>query len=441
MKPANHIILLICFLLSESFLYLAKAQAAADSTFTTNKSEQNICQPHQIKVRAHDIGIITSEPDTENGKKNKTKHFIGLDIRPSYVFPTHEFFKGSNHTGESINSTFAGHLKYGFKFSPDSELGKLYPYAVQGIGIGYNTFFNSEEIGNPLAVYVFQTSRIATLSRRLSFDYEWNFGASFGWKKFDEVTNPNNRVVGSKVNAYINLGFLLNWQIAANTNLRAGIGVTHYSNGNTSYPNSGVNTIGASIGITRSFGGGRNGEETLGEQSKPIFDRYISYDLIVYGATRKKGVFPEDHSPLLAPGSFAIIGLNFNPLYNISRYFRAGLSLDMQYDESANIVQYIANDEIPSTSEELKFYQPSFREQFSAGLSVRAEIVMPIFSINLGIGKNFICKGSDTNSFYQTFVLKTNITKHIFLHTGYQLYKFKDPNNLMLGIGYRFNAR
>lgn len=440
MKPANHIILLICFLLSESFLCLAKAQAAADSTFTS-ESKQNICRPHQIKARAHDAGIITSKPSTENEKKNKARHFIGIDIRPSYVFPTHEFFKGSNHTGKSINSTFAGHLKYGFKFSPDSELGKLYPYAVQGIGIGYNTFFNSEEIGNPLAVYVFQTSRIATLSRRLSFDYEWNFGASFGWKKFDEVTNPNNRVVGSKVNAYINLGFLLNWQIAANTNLRAGIGVTHYSNGNTSYPNSGVNTIGASIGITRSFGGGRNGEETLGEQSKPIFDRYISYDLIVYGATRKKGVFPEDHSPLLAPGSFAIIGLNFNPLYNISRYFRAGLSLDMQYDESANIVQYIANDEIPSTSEELKFYQPSFREQFSAGLSVRAEIVMPIFSINLGIGKNFICKGSDTNSFYQTFVLKTNITKHIFLHTGYQLYKFKDPNNLMLGIGYRFNAR
>lgn len=440
MKPANHIILLICFLLSESFLCLAKAQAAPDSTFTS-ESEQNICRPHQIKARAHDAGIITSKPGTENEKKNKARHFIGIDIRPSYVFPTHEFFKGSNHTGKSINSTFAGHLKYGFKFSPDSELGKLYPYAVQGIGIGYNTFFNSEEIGNPLAVYVFQTSRIATLSRRLSFDYEWNFGASFGWKKFDEVTNPNNRVVGSKVNAYINLGFLLNWQIAANTNLRAGIGVTHYSNGNTSYPNSGVNTIGASIGITRSFGGGRNGEETLGEQSKPIFDRYISYDLIVYGATRKKGVFPEDHSPLLAPGSFAIIGLNFNPLYNISRYFRAGLSLDMQYDESANIVQYIANDEIPSTSEELKFYQPSFREQFSAGLSVRAEIVMPIFSINLGIGKNFICKGSDTNSFYQTFVLKTNITKHIFLHTGYQLYKFKDPNNLMLGIGYRFNAR
>lgn len=390
--------------------------------------------------------ILNNPADTAKVKNTninkKPTHFVGLNIRPSYVFPTHDFFKGMNNNGKKINSTFSGHLKYGFKFSPDSKMGKLYPYAIQGIGVGYNTFYNSKEIGNPIAVYVFQTSRIATVSPKLSVDYEWNFGASFGWKKYDVENNPNNMVVGSKINAYINLDFFLNWQVAANTNLKAGIGITHYSNGNTNYPNAGVNTIGASVGITRSFGGGGGSNNgTPGKIYRPLFDRYISYDLIVYGATRKKGVFPENNSPLLVPGSFGILGLNFNPLYNISRYFRAGLSLDIQYDESANIGKHIANEFIPSTPEDLKFFKPPFKEQFSTGLSVRAEIVMPIFSINLGIGKNFICKGSDTNSFYQTFVLKTNITKNIFLHTGYQLYRFKDPNNLMLGIGYRFNAR
>lgn len=366
-------------------------------------------------VCAQSYNDSTSTGKVEVTKRKGPEHIIGLDIRPSYLFPTHEFFKGNSNTGKKNNHSFAGHIKYGFKFSPDSELGRLYPHAIQGIGIGYNTFFNTEEIGNPIALYVFQTSRIATVTPRLSFDYEWNFGASFGWKKFDEKNNPNNMVVGSKINAYINLGFLLNWQLTANTNLKAGIDVTHYSNGNTSYPNAGVNTIGASIGITRSFGGGNNGQDKLCKQFTPIFDRYITYDLIVYGATRKKGVFPENHDPILVPGSFGIIGLNFNPLYNISRYFRAGLSLDMQYDESANIGQHIANDDIPSTPEDLKFFRPLFREQFSTGISVRAEIVMPVFSINLGIGKNFICKGSDTNSFYQTFVLKTNIMTKILL--------------------------
>lgn len=384
------------------------------------------------------VSLGAQTPEDSSGKPI---HFVGLDFKPAYVFPTNEFFKGENNARKRIGSTLSGHLKYGFKFAPDSKMGRLYPYAVQGIGIGYNTFFNSREVGNPLAVYVFQTSRIATLTPNLSLDYEWNFGASFGWKEYDEERNPMNKVVGSKINAYINLGFLLNWQVAANTSLKAGIGVTHYSNGNTSYPNSGVNTIGASIGLTRSFGGGGETQRKPSAGAGPLFSRYVSYDLIVYGATRKRGVFPENHDPLLAPGSFGIIGLNFSPLYNFNRYFRAGLSLDMQYDESANIGRHIANDNIPSTAEDLKFFRPPFKEQFSAGLSVRAEIVMPIFSINLGIGKNFICKGPDTNAFYQTFVLKTNITKNVFLHTGYQLYRFKDPNNLMLGIGYRFNAR
>ena len=66
---------------------------------------------------------------------------------------------------------------------------------------------------------------------------------------------------------------------------------------------------------------------------------------------------------------------------------------------------------------------------------------MPIFSINLGVGRNFICKGDDTDSFYQIFALKADVSRNLFLHIGYQLYKFKRPNNLMLGAGYRFNGR
>ena len=320
------------------------------------------------------VYVSASEADSVS---RKVIHMIGTDFRPSYVFPTHEFFRGANSTGERIDATLSGHLKYGFRFSPSTKMGRMYPYAVQGIGIAYNTFFCPSEVGNPLAVYVFQTSRIAALTPKLSLDYEWNFGASFGWKKYDEETNPWNRVVGSKINAYINLGFMLNWQLAPNTNLRAGIDVTHYSNGNTHYPNSGVNTIGTSVGVTHFFGNGVP-ERILssGLQRENTFHRYVSYDLIVYGATRKRGIFPADSNPVLAPGAFGILGLNFNPLYNFSKYFRAGVSLDMQYDESANIGNHVANDNFPSDPDELQFYRPPFREQFSAGLSLRAEIVI-----------------------------------------------------------------
>ena len=367
---------------------------------------------------------------------------LGVDFRPAYTFPTDGFFKGNNQAGKPIRTNLSGHLKLGFQFAPGTRLGDLYPHTTQGIGVAYNTFFNHKELGSPVAVYVFQTSRIASLTRYLSLDYEWNFGASFGWKKFDEDNNPMNRVVGSKANAYINLGFFLNWATDPQTSLKAGIGLTHFSNGNTHYPNAGVNTIGANIGFTRYFGHGDERKDThVSSAAYPAFKPYISYDVVLYGATRKKGVFPDNNSPVLVPGSFGIIGLNFTPMYNFTRYFRAGLSLDAQYDESANIGRHIANENSVLDSENIRFHRPPFSEQFAVGLSVRAEVVMPIFSINLGIGRNILCQGPDTDAFYQILALKTHLTDRLFLHVGYQLSRFKDPNNLMLGLGCRFGSR
>lgn len=189
-----------------------------------------------------------------------------------------------------------------------------------------------------MVVYAFQGAPIVQLSPLLSFDYEWNFGASFGWKKYDGLYNPQNEVIGSKINAYLNLGFILNWQLHPQWKLAAGVDFTHFSNGNTHYPNGGLNVIGGRVGIVRTFG---DADETLGTVSpKRVFIKpHVSYDLVIYGATRKRG-FVKDNIPSLVPGSFGIAGLNFAPMYNFNNYFRAGLSVDAQYDESANIKDY-----------------------------------------------------------------------------------------------------
>ncbi len=366
-------------------------------------------------------------------------HMAGVDVSPGTLFRTDDFFKGANAAGKPLGATLSVHLKYAFRFGSDTRFGRNYPFTYQGVGLGYNTFFNSAEVGTPVALYVFQHSRIVALARRLSLDYEWNFGVSFGWKPFDEQRNPFNEVVGSKVNAYINLGLMLSWRFAPRWNLTAGVGLTHFSNGNTRYPNGGVNLIGGRVGVMRAFGPDANEERTTAARRSDPFRPYVSYDLILYGALRKKGFLQGEERAYLIPGSFAVAGLNFNPMYNFSRFFRAGLSLDAQYDESANLKDHIANDN--QWADELKFHRPPFREQFAVGVSIRGEIVMPIFSINLGIGKNLIGRGDDTNSYYQVFALKADVARNVFLHIGYQLYKFRNPNNLMLGVGYRFNGR
>lgn len=385
---------------------------------------------------------VRAQNSATDSLSRRPTHYVGLDIRPGYVFPTHTFFNGKNAAGKAVSTTFAAHVKYGFKFGRGTRLGRLYPHAVQGVGISYNTYFNQREVGSPIALYIFQTSRVASLSHRLSLDYEWNFGASFGWKKYDKNTNPYNTAIGSTVNAYMSVGLLLDWRIAPNTSLRAGVTAAHYSNGNTEYPNAGANTVGATIGFTRSFGAGKGYESDYGKPAAAAqepFKRHVSYDIVAYWAMRKRAVYPPDGTPGMAPGKFAVAGLNFTPLYNFNKNLRAGLSLDMQYDESANIANHMAGS--GTVDGNTKFYRQPFSERISIGLSTRVEFVMPIFSIDVGVGRNIIYKGSDTDSFYQILALKADITRNFFLHIGYELNKFKDPNNLMLGVGVRLNAK
>lgn len=370
------------------------------------------------------------EPDT---LRRITGHSLAVDIRPGYVFPTSGFFRGENAGGKPIDATLSGHLKYSFRFSPHSRLGRLYPHTYQGIGVACNTFFNAGEVGTPVAVYVFQGAPIVRLAPDLTLNYEWNFGASFGWKKYDESANFYNQVVGSPINAYINAGFYIDWRLAPQWRLTAGVDLAHYSNGNTHYPNAGVNTVSARVGLMRTIGRDAGVRASAGP-----FDGggRICCDVVLYGSTRKRGIISDDYASLIS-GLFGVAGVNINPMYVVNRYFRAGLSLDAQYDESANLNNHVAGS--TTAGGDLKFYRPPFREQFGVGISVRAELNMPVFSVNVGIGHNVSGHG-DLNAFYQILALKTFVTPRLFLHVGYQLSKFKDPNNLMLGLGYRFGG-
>lgn len=400
---------------------------------TLRRSALVLCLSVAAFVNAADIDSISS---------HGVIHRIGADVRPGYVVPVKSFYSGNNALGRPIDFALSGHLKYSFRFASDTYFGRMFPHTYQGIGVGVHSFFDKEELGTPVSVYAFQGSRIARLSRNLSFDYEWNFGASFGWKKYNKETNSFNDIVGSKINAFINLGFMLNWQMASDWSLTCGVDLTHFSNGNTNYPNVGVNTVGARVGVVRTFSAGSASErDVIGTSVRAQRIRpHLSCDVVAYGSRRKRSVVT-DYEGFMVPGSFGVAGVNINPMYNFCNVFCAGASLDVQYDESSDIKDHMAKDADVPQGSETKFFRPPFKDQVSAGVSLRAELVMPIFSINFGVGHSVYCKGKDQRGFYQVLALKTYVSRNMFLHVGYMLERFNDPSNLMLGIGYRFHNK
>lgn len=382
------------------------------------------------------VAAAVTPADTCSNDK-KIIHHLGVDVRGAYVAGARQAVKDTYFGAPDRNSGASAHLKYSFSYSDLTREGRLYPGVYQGVGVAATSFFDSKGVGTPVTAYLFQGAPIFRVARNLTFDYEWNFGASFGWKSYEDTPDlmPLNLIVGSPVNAYINLGFMLNYRLSPRWNVAAGLDLTHYSNGNTSWPNPGVNTIGGRVGVTYTFDSDPR-VRTLADNAdiEPI-KPHISYDVVLYGAVRKKMLDLNGREVL--PGHFGIAGINFAPMWNFNRFLRAGVSADIQYDESSNLKKYWVEG---TYGDDVKFHRPSFFRQVSAGLSARGELVMPIFSINAGMGYNLV-GNTDSKNFYQVLALKVHVARSLFLHIGYQLNSFKNPNNLMIGVGYRFHDK
>lgn len=371
-------------------------------------------------------------------------HRIGADLRPSVIMQNNEFFSGYNRFGRRMLASGSAHARYSFMFPADSPLGRMYPSAYQGVGLSSYTFFNSQEIGNPVAVYVFQGADIASFPYSLSLGYEWNFGVSFGWRPYEPAGeggiggNPNNLVVGTKVNAYINGALMLSWRPLLGWTFSVGPDYTHFSNGDTTFPNSGVNTVGLRFGAVRSFGG------VMEDERKPmlLWDRLgcglserIAMDVVAAGAWNQENVSYKDKE-YIPEGKFAIFAVHVNPLYKLAGFLRVGPSLDIQYNEGVNIQNHIAG--VNPLTGQIRFYRPPLSEQLAAGLSLRAELEMPIFSVNLGVGHNFIYRGEEQGGVYGLVSLKTFVSNDLFLNVGLKVNYTEASNNLLLGLGWRF---
>ena len=362
-------------------------------------------------------------------------HRFGIEARPDYVLPTSLYMREEGEAWAPVRISSSVHLKYSFQSQPNTYIDRIYRSAYQGAGLAYYTFGNREQLGNPVALYLFQGARLNSFTPWLSLNYEWNFGLSSGWKPYDHDVNPYNKIIGSKVNAYINANFYLRWMLSRQFDLTSGITFTHFSNGNTGIPNAGLNTAGLNVGLVYNFNRKDNlHPKPLYQPVIPKFPRHVSYDLVLFGSWRRKEIHFES-GPEISPETYRVMGVSFAPMYNFSYKFRAGVSVDGVYDGSANI--YMDDYYLAGTAP--RFYKPSLDKQLALGLSGRAEYVMPYFTINLGLGVNILHGGGDLKALYQVLALKTEITRNTFVHVGYSLHNFHSPNFLMLGIGFRFN--
>ncbi|MDE5869890.1 MAG: acyloxyacyl hydrolase [Muribaculaceae bacterium] len=364
----------------------------------------------------------------------KPEWHIGAEANTEYVFPTDNFFKGANKENKHITASTGATLRAGFSFNPESKEGILYPGLYQGVALGIRTFYHDNLLGTPGSAYAFQGAPIARMGNRFHLDYEWNFGIAFGWKHNGYIPIETSSVISTAVTAHMGVALKFRYDLTDNWTLSFGLGGTHFSNGNTSWRNAGLNSGGINIGIDYTINPlPTSTEEYLTLKEEADKKRWI-YDIMAFGAWRQRLVYlgnPEIE--YLAPGKYPVLGVQFAPAIKLNRWVAVGPALDLQWDKSADLSRYWIND---GNMTDLKFRHVPVEKQISVGISAHAELTAPIFSVNAGIGYNVINPKGD-RAFYQSLTVKVFFTKNLYLNVGYRLGAFKDPHNIMLGIGYR----
>lgn len=359
---------------------------------------------------------------------------LGVETGSSWIPPTCPFLRGDNPLEKNVRASLSGNVRADFCFSPESAEGMLFPGLYQGVGFGPTGFFASDLLGTPVSAFVYQGAPVVSVGHRLWLGYEWKFGAAFGWKHFGKNNVEHSGVVSTGVTAHMAVGLRLHYRLSPRVELSFGVEASHFSNGNTSWPNAGVNSVGASVAMACSLNPVRRNaavpEQLVQAADKP---RWFC-DLTAYGAWRKRVVrigCPVE--PTLCPGVFGVAGLQIAPMRKLNRWVAVGMSMDLQWDESAGLSEYWVEW---TDSDNPKFNKPPFFRQLGVGVSGHAELTMPVFSINAGLGYAVVSPKGDRR-FYQSLTLKTFLTEMIFLNVGYRLGRFKEPQNLMLGIGIR----
>ena len=350
-------------------------------------------------------GVFLHAAETSGESKDKVEatHAVGFDIRPSYVLPTHGFYNGWNQTGKPIRSGMTASVNYSF-----SKAGRG---VYQGVGVAVHSFFSHDLLGTPASIYLYQGAPVALLTENLAIGYEWNLGLSAGWK-------DNGTVTVSPLNVYINVAALFTWRMNEHWDLVFGPEYTHFSNGDTKFPNGGANTVNFRVGAKRHF---TPLKDIVPERifcSEEHSERRMTYDLTIWGSWRADRQIT-DSGLVINNKAFPVAGLNFNPLYHFNSYLSAGAALDLMYDASADASG------------------TNFISHAAAGLSARAELKMPIFAVNIGIGYNVLHKSQDLKGLYGMFALKAFMTERLFLNIGYRLGTVPYSHNLMLGLGCR----
>ncbi len=358
-------------------------------------------------------------PAPKQDGKNKFKY-----IEPKFHFGS--FLKSEDILGNSglLDNGYGGvTIKLGWQPTNTEGWASRYGYPSYGVGF-YSGFLSDAEVfGNPNAVFGFIKFPVSNSSRRNEFSIEPSLGLTYKLNPYNSQTNPVNIAIGARAAVYFNLDFGFTYKWTREMDLLYGFDFSHFSNGSTFQPNSGLNLYGLNVGLRYNYNAA---------QSKNNKDLY-SNDVLsarfkrppTQPARKERG---NQVVVYLAGGvaqSSAMAGTN-----NLLGTFTGVIDYEHQFTEKHSAtggVDFFYDSRIPDK-------KPS--DRWMTGVHVGYDFRFYRFALKMQIGK-YIGDDKGKGSFFMRPALRYDISKRIFTQVGLKTLDGGAADYIEYGIGFR----
>ncbi len=309
-------------------------------------------------------------------------------IMPSVHPASNALLKQSNYMAIS--------LQFGWHCDTTKIYSKIYNHPIYGIGIYYGTF-NNQSIGNPLAVYFFIKTPFICKKSWKAF-YEIGSGMADNFNPYDKYTNPNNELIGSKLNMFGHLSIGIEYRILKRLKLGATVGYRHFSNGFIKAPNFGINVMPVTLSGTYNL------PEIKSHYLKENVHSFLQHNLI--------SIFYAPGSKNFGAGerNYFVSTIGFQFIHQISYKTGIGGGFDIFYKSSGK--------------DKVQGEESGISKSLSSGMCVSIEWVLTEkFRINTGAGLYLLRnpENDEPYPFYERISARYSITKNLFAGVGIKI--------------------
>jgi hypothetical protein len=249
-----------------------------------------------------------------------------------------------------------------------------------GVSLGLTDFGQLDSLGIAISLIpnlefnAFKSKRFKILT---------GLGISYFTKKYDPVTNPNNRAVSTDITWAFR--FLIKYKLFSTNNIdwNLGIGLSHHSNGHTKLDNRGYNAIVGSISGALNNPFNNSKPQTLINTTPIPLLQNTKYSYLEFRAGHGWNVLAEAFNT-----TKAVYTISGEYGYVFNNVFKLGLGAHYRFYQ--HYYDYINNNEsLVQDSREFEYLkQNPFKNATSLSLYLNTEILLDHFGLDFSVGYN-----------------------------------------------------